>query len=50
MNGWATGAFKPSATVNEINRIAGCWVKSTSRLEGGTLATYVTIKEDAAKQ
>jgi hypothetical protein len=34
--------------VNEIYRVAGNWVKPTSKLEGGTSATYVTIEEDAA--
>jgi hypothetical protein len=47
INGWTTGAFKPPATVNEIYRIAGNWVKPTSKLEGGTSATYVTIEEHA---
>jgi hypothetical protein len=48
INGWTTGAFKPLATVNEIYRVAGNWVKPTSKLEGGTSATYVTIEEHAA--
>jgi hypothetical protein len=42
------GAFKPPATVNEVYRVAGNWVKPTSKLEGGTSATYVTIEEHAA--
>jgi hypothetical protein len=49
INGWTTGAFKPPATVNEIYRIAGHWVKPNSKLEGGeTSAMYVTIEEHAA--
>jgi hypothetical protein len=48
INGWTTGAFRPPSTVNEIYRLAGNWVKPTSKLEGGTSATYVTIEEDAA--
>jgi hypothetical protein len=48
INGWTTGAFRPPTTVNEIYRVAGNWVKPTSKLEGGTAATYVTIEEDAA--
>jgi hypothetical protein len=48
INGWTTGAFRPPTTVNEIYRVAGNWVKPTSKLEGGTSATYVTIEEDAA--
>jgi hypothetical protein len=48
INGWTTGAFKPPATVNEIYRVAGNWVKPTTKLEGGTSATYVTIEEHAA--
>jgi hypothetical protein len=48
INGWTMGAFKPPATVNEIYRVVGNWVKPTSKLEGGTSTTYVTIEEDAA--
>jgi hypothetical protein len=47
MNGWTTGAFPPPATVNQIYQVAGNWVKPTSRIEGGTSATYVTIEEHA---
>jgi hypothetical protein len=50
MNGWATQAFKPPATVNEIYRIAGTWVKPSTKPDGGTAATYVTIEEDAKKK
>jgi hypothetical protein len=50
INGWTTGAFKPPTTINEIYRVAGNWVKPTSRSEGGTSATYVTIEEDAAQK
>jgi hypothetical protein len=50
INGWTTGAFKPPTTINEIYRVAGNWVKPTSRSEGGMSATYVTIEEDAAQK
>ncbi len=29
IHGWTTGAFKPPATINEIYRVAGNWVKPT---------------------
>jgi hypothetical protein len=48
MNGWTTGAFPPPTTVNQIYQVAGNWVKPTSRIEGGTSATYVTIEEGAS--
>jgi hypothetical protein len=49
-NGWATQAFNPLATVSEIYRITGTWVKPASKPDGGTAATYVTIEEDARKK
>jgi hypothetical protein len=48
INGWPTGAFKSPVTVNEIYRVASNWVKPTSKLEGGTSVTYVTIEEHVA--
>jgi hypothetical protein len=48
MNGWTTGAFPPPTTVNQIYQVAGNWVKPTSRIEGGTSATYATIEEGAS--
>ncbi len=45
MNGWATQAFTPPAMVNEIYWIAGMWVKPSTKPDGGTAVTYVTIKE-----
>jgi hypothetical protein len=36
--------------VNEIYRVAATWVKPTSRIEGGTAASFVTIEEDAKQQ
>jgi hypothetical protein len=50
MNGWATQAFKPPVTVNEIHRIAGTWVKPSTKPDGGTAATYVTIEENARRK
>jgi hypothetical protein len=50
MNGWAMVAFKPPTTDQENCHVAGYWVKPTSRLDGGTSATYVTIKEGTVKQ
>jgi len=47
LNGWATKAFHPPNTPNDIYSIAGAWVKLTSRIEGGTAATFVTIEEEA---
>ncbi len=46
LNGWATNAFNPPETVNDIYCIAGNWVKPSSRLDGGTAASYVKIEED----
>jgi hypothetical protein len=46
LNGWATKAFDPPETPNDIYRIAGAWVKPTSRIEGGTKATFVTVEEE----
>jgi hypothetical protein len=39
---------KSKRWINEIYHVAGNWVKPTSRSEGGTSATYVTIEEHAA--
>jgi uncharacterized protein YdaU (DUF1376 family) len=47
LNGWATKAFDPPETLNDIYRIAGAWEKPTSKIEGGTAATFVTIEEEA---
>jgi len=47
INGWSTTAFDPPTTVNKIYRVAATWVKPTSRIEGGTAASFVTIEEDA---
>jgi len=46
LNGWATKAFDPPDTPNDIYRIAGLWVKPATKIEGGTGATFVTIEED----
>jgi hypothetical protein len=50
LNGWATKAFDPPSTVNDIYRIAGAWVKPTSKPDGGTAASYATIEEDAKQK
>jgi hypothetical protein len=47
LNGWATKAFDPPETTNNIYRIAGAWVKPTTKIEGGMAATFVTIEEEA---
>jgi hypothetical protein len=47
LKGWATKAFDPPQTVNDIYRIAGTWVRPSSKPDGGTAATYVTIEEEA---
>jgi hypothetical protein len=47
LNGWATKAFEPPQTVNEIYRIAGTWVRPAPRPDGGTASTYVMIEEEA---
>ena len=47
LNGWATKAFDPPKTVNEIYRIAGSWVRPAPRPDGGTASSYVTIEEEA---
>jgi hypothetical protein len=50
LNGWATKAFDPPQTVNDIYRIAGTWVRPSSKPDGGTAATYVTIDEEAKRR
>jgi hypothetical protein len=50
LNGWATKAFDPPSTVNDIYHIAGAWVKPTSKPDRGTAASYVTIEEDAKQK
>jgi hypothetical protein len=50
LNGWATKAFDPPSMVNDIYRIADAWVKPTSKPDGGTTASYVTIEEDAKQK
>ncbi len=47
LNGWATKAFNPPQTVNEIYRIAVLWVRPAPRPGGGTASSYVTIEEEA---
>ncbi len=47
LNGWATKAFAPPQTVNEIYRIAGTWVRPAPKPDRGTAASYVTIEEEA---
>jgi hypothetical protein len=49
LNGWAAGAFEPPDTVNKIFRLAGSWVKSVAKGEGGTAVSYVTLEDDAKK-
>jgi hypothetical protein len=46
LNGWATKAFDPPETPNNIYRITGVWVKLTSKIEGGTAVRFVTIEEE----
>jgi len=41
-NRWAMKSINPPKTVNEIDRLAGVWVKPTARGETGTGATYHT--------
>jgi hypothetical protein len=43
-------AFDLPSMVNDIYRIAGAWVKPTSKPDGGTAASYVTIEEDAKQK
>ncbi len=50
LNGWVTQAFNPPATMKEIYRIAGTWVKPATKPDGGPAAMYVTIEEDARKK
>jgi hypothetical protein len=47
LNGWATKAFDPPDTPNDIYRIAGSWVKSATKIEGGMGTMFFTIEEDA---
>jgi hypothetical protein len=47
LNGWATKAFDPPETTNNIYRITGAWVKPTVKIEGGTAATFMMIEEEA---
>jgi len=46
LNGWATKAFDPPDTPNDIYRIAGSWVKPATKIKGGTGAMFVTIEEE----
>ncbi len=39
--------MKPPTTVNEFYKLTGNWVKPSSKEEGGTASSYVTIEEDA---
>jgi hypothetical protein len=50
INGLSTTAFDPPTTVNDIYRVAATWVKPTSRIEGGTAVSFVTIEEVAKQQ
>jgi hypothetical protein len=50
LNGWATKAFDLPQTVNDIYRLAGTWVRPSSKSDGGTAATYVTIEEEAKQR
>jgi hypothetical protein len=50
LNGWATKAFDPPQTVNDIYRITGTWVRPSSKPDGGTAATYATIEEEAKRR
>jgi len=47
LNGWATKAFDPPETPNNIYPIAGAWVKPIEKNKGGTTATFVSIEEEA---
>jgi hypothetical protein len=46
LNGWATKAFDPLETPNDIYCIAGAWVKRTVKIEGGAAVALVTIEEE----
>jgi hypothetical protein len=50
LNGWATKAFDPPGTTNDIYRIVGAWVKPAAKIDGGTAATFVMIEEEARIQ
>ncbi len=50
LNGWATKAFDPLQTVNDIYHIAGTWVRPSSKPDGGTVVMYVTIEEEAKRR
>jgi hypothetical protein len=45
LNGWSAKAMEPPHSVNTIYRLAGSWVKPSTRVEGGMVATYVTLEE-----
>jgi hypothetical protein len=47
LNGWNLKAFNPPAMANKLYKLMGSWVKTTSKIEGSTVSTYVTIEEDA---
>lgn len=38
--------MEPPHSVNTIYRLAGSWVKPSTRVEGGVVATYVTLEEE----
>jgi hypothetical protein len=50
INSWSTEAFNPPATVNDIYRVAATWVRPTSRIEGGTAASFMTNEDEATQK
>jgi hypothetical protein len=50
INGWSTKAFDPPATVNDIYRVAATWVRPTSRIEGGTAASFMANEDEATQK
>jgi hypothetical protein len=47
LNAWTTRAIAPPTSVNEIYKMAGSWVKTSTRTDGGIASTFVTIEEEA---
>jgi hypothetical protein len=45
LNSWAAGAFEPPATINQLYRTAGSWVKQAPKVGSGSATTYVTLEE-----
>ncbi len=49
LNAWTTGAVKPPTTVNEIYKMAGSWVKTSTHIDGGLASSFVTTIEEEAR-